>query len=40
MLTRPDYVRDAVLSYGEGADEVVFYAKRNKASISVRQESA
>jgi hypothetical protein len=40
MLTRPAYIGDAVLTYGEGAAEVVFYARRNKASISVRQDSA
>lgn len=40
MLTRPDYVGDAVLAYGEGTQQVVFYARRNKASISVRQDSA
>jgi hypothetical protein len=40
LLTRPDYVGDAVLAYGEGTQQVVFYARRNKASITVRQDSA
>ena len=35
MVERPNYV-DVVLTY----DLVVFYVRRNKASISVRQDSA
>jgi hypothetical protein len=36
LLDRPEQ-KDAILAYGEGAKEVAFYVKRNKASISVRQ---
>jgi hypothetical protein len=35
MVERPKYV-DAVLTY----ENVVFYVRRNKASITVRQDSA
>lgn len=36
LLERPDQ-KDAVLSYGEGENVVDFYVKRNKESISIRE---
>jgi hypothetical protein len=36
LLARPDQ-KDAILAYGEGKQEVVFYVKRNKASLSIMQ---
>ena len=38
LLTRPAQ-KDAILAYGEGPQEVVFYVKRNKASILVYQDT-
>lgn len=38
LLARPTQ-RDAIVAYGEGSQEVVFYVKRNKASISVLQDT-
>lgn len=38
LIARPQQV-DAILSYGEGKQEVVFYVKRNKASIRVYQDT-
>lgn len=37
LLERP-VQKDAILAYGEGTQEVVFYVKRNKASILVYQD--
>jgi hypothetical protein len=37
IIERP-MQKDAILCYGEGVKEVCFYVKRNKSSISVRQE--
>jgi hypothetical protein len=34
LLERHDQ-KDAILAYGEGKNEVVFYVKRNKESLSV-----
>ena len=36
LLERPDQ-KDAVITYGEGKSEVAFYVKRNKESISIRE---
>ena len=36
MLQRPEG-KDAILAYGEGKQEVSFCVKRNKESISVRE---
>lgn len=36
LLARPEQ-KDAIIAYGEGKDEVAFYAKRNKDSISIRE---
>jgi hypothetical protein len=38
LLARPKQ-KDAILAYGEGAQEVVFYVKRNKASILIYQDT-
>jgi hypothetical protein len=35
MLERPER-KDAILAYGEGRNVKDFYARRNKASITVR----
>ena len=37
MVDRPQQ-KDAVVAYGEGKDQIHFYARRNKASITVRQD--
>lgn len=37
LLARPNQ-KDAIVAYGEGPQEVVFYVKRNKASILVYQD--
>lgn len=39
LIERPNQ-KDAIVAYGEGAKEVAFYIKRNKSSISVRQNHA
>jgi hypothetical protein len=39
LLDRPNH-KDAIVAYGEGKNEVAFYVKRNKSSISVRQNHA
>jgi hypothetical protein len=36
LLGRPNQ-KDAILAYGEGDGEVAFYVKRNKESISIRE---
>lgn len=36
LIERPGQ-KDAIVAYGEGAKEVAFYIKRNKSSISIRQ---
>lgn len=36
LLERPGQ-KDAILAYGEGESEVTFYAKRNKESITIRE---
>ena len=36
LLERPEQ-KDAILAYGEGKSEVAFYVKRNKGSISIRE---
>ena len=36
LLERPDQ-KDAIVAYGEGKNKVVFYVKRNKESISIRE---
>ena len=38
ILARPTQ-KDGILAYGEGPQEVVFYVKRNKASILVYQDT-
>lgn len=37
LLERPEQV-DAILAYGEGKNEVSFYVRRNRASISIREQ--
>jgi hypothetical protein len=36
LLERPEQ-KDAIVAYGEGDSEVAFYVKRNKESISIRE---
>ena len=36
LMERPEH-KDAILAYGEGKSEVSFYVKRNKESISIRE---
>lgn len=38
LLARPKQA-DAILSYGDAPNEVVFYVKRNKASIRIFQDT-
>jgi hypothetical protein len=37
LLDRPAQ-KDAIVAYGEGGQEVAFYVKRNKESISIRED--
>lgn len=34
LLARPEQ-KDAIMAYGEGKNEVAFYVKRNKESITI-----
>ena len=36
LLARPEQ-KDAIVAYGEGEQEVNFYVKRNKESITIRE---
>ena len=37
LISQPDTQKDAILVYGEKPNEIVFYVKRNKASILARR---
>jgi hypothetical protein len=37
LLDRPE-TKSAICAYGQGKDEVIFYIRRTKASLIVRQE--
>ena len=36
LLDQPNQ-KDAIVAYGEGKNEVAFYVRRNKESISIRE---
>lgn len=37
LIDQPDTQKDAILVYGDKPNEIVFYVKRNKASILARR---
>lgn len=37
LIAQPETQKDAILVYGENPNEIVFYVKRNKASILARR---
>lgn len=37
LIEQPTTQKDAILVYGEKPNEIVFYVKRNKASITARR---